>query len=72
MADPISIGPDASIDDGLSLMAREQVRRLVVTNENGVAGIVSIGDIAVHNPESPQVARALAAISQPVRRPVPN
>jgi CBS domain-containing protein len=69
MADPISIPPDASTEDALTLMATEQVRRLVVRNGDAVAGIVSIGDIAVYEPGNPQVARALAAISQPIRKP---
>ena len=67
MADPISVDADASIEDALSLMASEQVRRLLVKTNDGFAGIVSIGDIAVHSPEDPRVSRALAAISQPVR-----
>ena len=72
MADPISIGPEASVEQALSLMANEQVRRLIVTNGQDLAGIVSIGDIAVHYPANAEVGRTLAAISQPVGRPVSN
>jgi CBS domain-containing protein len=67
MVDPISVDADASIEDALSLMATRQVRRLLVKTNDGSAGIVSIGDIAVHSPGDPQVSRALAAICQPIR-----
>lgn len=70
-ADPVCIGQDASIDDALSQMSEEQVRRLMVMDQGQVAGIVSLGDLAVHAPESPQVAMALARISQPVRMQMP-
>ncbi len=69
-ADPVTIEPWASIEEALAKMADEQVRRLIVMENGGVAGIVSLGDLAVHAASSPDVARALAEISQPVRVPV--
>lgn len=66
-ANPISITPNAQVEDALQLMAREQVRRLCVTEGNRVQGILSLGDLAVNMPGDQAVAQALASISQPVR-----
>jgi CBS domain-containing protein len=69
-ADPVSIGPDATIEDALTKMADAQVRRLIVMGSDGVAGIVSLGDLAVRCADSALVGRTLAEISEPVRQPL--
>lgn len=69
-ADPVSIEAEASLEDALSKMAQEQVRRLIVMDGGRAAGIVSIGDLAVQSPDNPQVARTLAQISEPIRVPL--
>lgn len=66
-ASPICVGPEASVDDALQIMAREQIRRLCVAEGTRVQGILSLGDLAVHMSNNPSVARALASISEPVR-----
>ena len=71
MADPVAIRPEASIEEALSTMAGEQVRRLIVTDGDQVVGIISLGDLAARNLWSAEVARTLAEISQPIRVPVP-
>jgi CBS domain-containing protein len=66
-ASPISVSPDTSAEEALQTMAREQVRRLCVTEGNRVRGILSLGDLAVHMAGNQAVAQSLAAISEPVR-----
>lgn len=47
-ANPVTISPDADIEDAARLMAKEQVRRLpVVEGDNNIIGILSLGDLAV-------------------------
>jgi CBS domain-containing protein len=66
-ADPISTSPEMDALEALDMMAREQVRRLCVTEGDKVVGIVSLGDLAVRLSEEAEVAKALKQISQPVR-----
>jgi CBS domain-containing protein len=70
-ADPICIGADATIDEALIRMGQEQVRRLCVVDGGELAGIISLGDLAVRMADSLALAKALAQISQPVRTPHP-
>src|SRR5881394_1583946 len=45
--DLVTLGPDDSLDDALSLMAQAQVRRLpVVVRESELVGVVSQADVA--------------------------
>ncbi|HEY8490252.1 MAG TPA: CBS domain-containing protein [Dehalococcoidia bacterium] len=71
-ANPITIAPGASAEDALQMMAREQIRRLCVTEGNRVQGILSLGDLAVHMSGNQAVAQTLAAISEPVRAGQPG
>ena len=66
-ADPICIGVDATLDEALLRMGQEQVRRLCVLDDGELAGIISLGDLAVRMADSLALAKALAQISQPVR-----
>ncbi|MEX2229361.1 MAG: CBS domain-containing protein [Dehalococcoidia bacterium] len=66
-ADPIAIAPDANTGDALEMMGTEQVRRLIVRDGPAIAGIVTLGDLAVRSDDRVAVGRALARISQPVR-----
>ena len=46
MSSPVlTISPDASVQQGLSTMTEKFVRHLPVVDGNGVAGMVSIGDL---------------------------
>jgi CBS domain-containing protein len=55
---------DESIEDAARCMSELQVRRLPVLNrDKRLVGIVSLGDLALH--ESRPAARALTSISQP-------
>jgi CBS domain-containing protein len=45
-ADPITIAPDASIDEATQLMAERQVRRLPVVADGRLVGIVVLAQLA--------------------------
>jgi len=45
-ADPITIGPDTSIDEASRLMAERQVRRLPVVADGRLVGIVVLAQLA--------------------------
>lgn len=66
-ADPVTIAQDASAEEALGRMADEQVRRLLVTDEGTVVGIIALGDLAAAMPSEAAVANALREISIPVR-----
>jgi len=70
-ANPISVSPDTSIQEALRRMGREQVRRLCVMDGDEIAGIVSLGDLAVRMADDIALAQTLGQISQPVRTPQP-
>jgi len=50
--DLISVEPDQDLDEALQLMARHQVRRLPVVENNRLVGIVAQADIALAERES--------------------
>lgn len=56
---------DMDVEEAANLMAQEQIRRLPIIEDNRVAGIVSLGDVAVdeEDPEDSEVA--LEEISKP-------
>lgn len=41
----ITISPDATVQQGLAMMTEKFVRHLPVTDDSGVIGVVSIGDL---------------------------
>ena len=46
MTSPVfTISPDATVQQGLSMMTEKHIRHLPVTDESGVVGVVSIGDL---------------------------
>ena len=45
-SDPVTLSPDADIDEGLELLAQNQVRRLLVVEGDRLVGIVAQADIA--------------------------
>ena len=58
--------PDDDIESVLTLMSREQIRRMPVCNDRAeVVGIVALADAAQHDPKKGEVAEALADICQP-------
>ncbi|GJM69998.1 CBS domain-containing protein [Paenibacillus macerans] len=57
---------DMSVDEAAELMAEQQIRRLPVTEGDRLIGIVSIGDLAVHNIFADNAGEALSEISERV------
>lgn len=57
---------DMSVDQAAELMAEQQIRRLPVTEGDRLIGIVSIGDLAVHNIFADNAGEALSEISERV------
>jgi CBS domain-containing protein len=62
--DLISVGPDQDLDEALQLMARHQVRRLPVVENDRLVGIVAQADIALAENET-KTGQLVEAISEP-------
>jgi CBS domain-containing protein len=57
---------DQDVKEAAQLMKQEQIRRLVVLNRNKrLAGIVSLGDLAVETRDEELVGATLEAVSEP-------
>ena len=57
---------DEEVEQAAALMAANQVRRLVVLDrEKRLAGIVSLGDLALDTPDAVMTGRVLQQVSQP-------
>jgi len=64
----VTIGPEATLDQAAGLMAREQVRRLPVTDKGKLVGMLSMKDL-LHAPGmTMEAVRALEGITEGVRR----
>lgn len=46
-ADPVCVGPECSVADAAKLMQERQIRRLYVKDGQALAGVVSLGDVAL-------------------------
>jgi CBS domain-containing protein len=65
----VTVDPDRDLDDALRLMARHQVRRLpVVDNDNRLLGVVSQADVALEAKEK-AAGEMLEGISRPPSGP---
>jgi CBS domain-containing protein len=62
-----TIDPDAALEDAADLMARHQIRRLPVVEDEVVVGMISLGDLAVKSDEE-EAADVLEDVSEGVRR----
>ena len=67
--DVVALTPEHDLDEALTLMAREQVRRLpIVGGENQLVGMLSQADVARASKEKP-TGEVVEAISEPPRGP---
>jgi CBS domain-containing protein len=58
--------PDDDIETALALMSREQIRRMPVCNrDDEVVGIVTLADLADHDPDKKEVTETLVDICEP-------
>jgi CBS domain-containing protein len=62
--EPVTVEPDHDLDDALQLMARHQVRRLPVVEDNRLVGILAQADIALAEKEK-KTGEVVEAISEP-------
>lgn len=62
------VSPEDDVREASRMMAAEQVRRLPVTENGRVVGIISLGDIALSQSCDMEASKALADISDPVKR----
>jgi CBS domain-containing protein len=63
-ADPITIGPDADVDDARKVMADRQIRRLPVVEDSRLVGILVTAQIARAESEH-EIGHTLKEISEP-------
>ena len=61
------VSPDDDVREASRMMAAEQVRRLPVTEEGKVVGILSLGDIALSQAYDMEASKALCEISDQVK-----
>ena len=64
----ISAGPEEAAQSAAERMAREQVRRLPVTKQGRLVGMISLGDLAVRPDCSMEAAEALSEICSGVQQ----
>jgi CBS domain-containing protein len=62
--DLVTISPDTSTKEAADLMARHQVRRLPVVEQERIVGIVSLGDLAVREGKESRMGETLEEISK--------
>jgi CBS-domain-containing membrane protein len=67
MSDQVATcSPDDDIETPLLLMAREQIRRMPVCDErNRLVGILTLADLADHDPNKKEVTETLSDICEP-------
>jgi CBS domain-containing protein len=61
--DPITIAPDASVDEAAQVMARAQIRRLPVVEGGRLVGYLALGDLALQGRDR-RVGETLEQISE--------
>jgi CBS domain-containing protein len=73
-ADPVVAHPDWNLDRAMETMARAQVGRLpVVENDNTLTGIVTLGSLALRSKQDQETLQAAKAVSRrSVKSPKPR
>lgn len=58
--DPITCGPEATVDEVMGLMTQRRIRHMPIVDGNGLIGVISIGDVVKRKiNEAEQEAAAL-------------
>ncbi|WP_235832806.1 CBS domain-containing protein [Gottfriedia acidiceleris] len=60
----VTIDCNASLQEASNLMAQHQIRRLPVVENGNLVGMLSLGDLAVHEQSDESAGEALSQISQ--------
>jgi len=63
-SDVQTVSPDTTVDEAARIMAQNQIRRLVVVENGELAGVVSIGDLAIREIFVNEAGEALSSISE--------
>ncbi|WP_461202533.1 CBS domain-containing protein [Anoxybacillus sp. TBDG-1] len=64
-SDVVTGTPNMSVDEAAKVMAKNQIRRLPIVQNNELCGIVALGDIATNHTYDEVAERALSEISEP-------
>jgi CBS domain-containing protein len=59
--------PDMDVNDVYELMEQQQVRRIPVTENGRIVGVIAQADVAVKESHTDDVARVVERISEPAR-----
>lgn len=65
---PVSASPNDDVRLAADIMAAHQIRRLPVTSDGKLVGILSLGDIAKTNSCNMEASRALSEISMNIKK----
>ena len=65
---PVSASPEDDVRVAADIMAAHQIRRLPVTNDGRLVGMLSLGDIAKTNSCNMEASRALSEISMNIKK----
>mgnify|MGYP002624123020 CR=1 FL=1 len=60
----VAVSPDTSVEEAARIMAKHQIRRLPVVENNELVGVVAIGDLAVRETLEEEAGEALGKISE--------
>ncbi|KAB2953252.1 CBS domain-containing protein [Heliorestis acidaminivorans] len=63
----ITASPDTDIHEAAEIMAENQIRRLLITDQGKLVGILALGDLAVMDIYDDEAGDALSDISEPSR-----
>jgi len=63
----VTATPDMDVKDVSEIMAKQQVRRLPVVENNMLVGIVALGDVAADTRFDMEASEALSEISRPAK-----
>jgi predicted transcriptional regulator len=63
-----TVRPDDDVDDVLRTMKAEQVRRIPVTEDDRIVGIIAQADIAINGKGDRETGDVVEKISEPGRR----
>lgn len=64
-SDTLTGTKDMDVEEAANIMAKHQIRRLPIVEDNKITGIVSLGDVAVKDPAPADSEVALEDISKP-------
>ncbi|RJQ31257.1 MAG: CBS domain-containing protein [Actinobacteria bacterium] len=63
----VTVSPQTKVIDASHIMSEHQIRRLPVTEDGQLVGIVTLGDLAVDAAEEADVEMTLEQVSEPTR-----